>query len=137
MEVVYPSAKWLSRWIQGRGSFPVPNFDQLRRFDIGARKVLSDEEQRLATQSGGGVAETIAEIEAGRVTASPESEKCLTRLTPVTRAEGNHLNLERLQKALEHTVRIDTNFGGEHDAGFGQRRSTHHPDLCGKEARYQ
>src|SRR5215470_4180405 len=84
---------------RGEARAPVPNFDQLRRFDIGARKVLSHEEQRLATQAGGGVAETIAEIEAGRVTASPESEKCLTRLTPVTRSEGNHLNLEHLQKA--------------------------------------
>src|SRR5215813_11489802 len=38
---------------RGEAPAPVPNFDQLRRFDIGARKVLSHEEQRLATQAGG------------------------------------------------------------------------------------
>ena len=56
---------------------------------IGLRKIVTNVEQRLAGDFGGGVAEAVSEIEFGTVATFAEAEKSGGSFAPVRRLEGD------------------------------------------------
>ena len=99
----------------------------LRRQDreIGLAKVVTDAQERLLRKARDCIAETVPQVQGGRVPSLAVPHERLERLAPMVFAEGDDGDPEVTEEPIEERPRVETHSHGQDDSGFDEGRSGH------------